>query len=184
MAGTVSRIKLLQAITFFVSRTTHCGKAKLYWLLYLLDFKVYAAIAKPVTGLDYYASVDGPVPLMLDRELASPDYDFVEQFHVENLVLEHGRTLLTLRARGPFEPAVFSEFEMSTMDYLATVHQASAARSIVEKALLPSEPWRFTYESAARELAPIDYALARPYTPVPDVARVFNSHRRQRVRTA
>ena len=30
MVGTVSRIKLLQAITYFVSHTTHCGKAKLY----------------------------------------------------------------------------------------------------------------------------------------------------------
>ena len=184
MVGTVSRIKLLQAITYFVSHTTHCGKAKLYWLLYLLDFKVYAAIAKPVTGLDYYASIDGPVPLALDRERDSPGYDFVEQFHIENLVLEHGRTLLTLRARGPFEPGVFSEFELSTMNYVATMHQHSIARSIVEKALLPSEPWRSTYESATRDLAPVDYRLARPYTPVPSLARMLSSSRRQRARTA
>ena len=66
------------------------------------------------------------------------------------------------------------------MNYVATIHRDSVARSIVEKALLPSEPWRSTYESATRDLAPLDYSLARPYTPVPALARMVGNSRRQR----
>ncbi len=183
MVGTVSRIKMLQTITYFISHTKQCGKAKLYWLLYLLDFKVFAAIARPVTGLEYFASVDGPVPVLLDRELDAPHYDFVEQFHIDNLVLDHGLRLLTLHARGPFEPAVFSEFELMTMRQLAKIHESTVARSIVEKALLPTEPWRSTYEGATRELAPIDYHLARPLVPLLTRNRAFATAWRQRVTT-
>lgn len=165
MAESMRRTKLLQAMTYYVGRTTQCGKAKLYWLLYLLDFKNYAATTSSVTGLDYYAGVDGPVPLALDRELDSPDYDFVEQFHFDNLVLRNGRRLLTLHARGPFEAAVFTDFERATMHLLVTVLGQVHAGAIAEDAFLPGTPWRRTYEAATRELEPIDYRLVLPAVP-------------------
>lgn len=181
MAESLRRIKLLQAITYFVTRTTHCGKAKLYWLLFLLDFRIYAQTKLPVTGLDYYASIDGPVPLALDQELDSPAYDFVEQFHVDNLVLGHGRKLLSLHARGPFEAAVFTDLEHATLQLLATVHAGTQATEIRELSFLPAEPWRVTYEGAVREFEPIDYALAVPRPlPVPG----FTTFRAARARRA
>ncbi len=160
MPGSIRRIKLLQAITYFVSRTTYCGKAKLYWLLYLLDFKAYATTTLSITGLEYYATTDGPVPLQLDHELDSPQYDFVEQFHIDNLVLGHGRRLLSLHARAPFDGTVFNDYERSTLRLLATVYATTEARAIDEKAFLPAEPWRTTYDAATREFEPIEYRLA------------------------
>ena len=167
------RAKLLQAVTYFVTRTTLCGKSKLYWLLYLLDFKGYAACARSVTGLDYNAGADGPVPLRLDGELAAPEHDFVERFHIDNLTLANGRRLLTLHARLPFDGSPFDELERSTLHLLATVHAATDAGAISERAFLPTEPWRSVYERSVRELEPIPYRLARPYAPI---ASATHSH--------
>ena len=162
MAETLRRSKLLQAITYFATRTTHCGKAKLYWLLYLLDFKVYGASSLPVTGLDYYASADGPVPLALDDERACPGQDFVQQFQVNNLVLSNGCRLLSLHARGPFEPSLFSQLERRDLDLLGRVHADCTADQIREKPFLPAEPWRQAYEMSDREFELIDYRLTLP----------------------
>lgn len=161
-------MKLLQAVTYFVDRTAACGKAKLYFLLYLLDFTAFASSRRSVTGLDYYASIDGPVPLALDRELDSPDYDFVEQFHINNLVLDNGRRLLALHPRHPFEAAVFTDREYSLLRRLATSHAATSAEAIDEQEFLPTTPWQWTYERASREFELIDYQLAvSPACPMP-----------------
>lgn len=165
MAETLRRSKLLQAMTYFATRTTHCGKSKLYWLLYLLDFKVYAATSLPVTGLDYYASADGPVPLALDEEIAYPEQDFVQQFQVNNLVLSNGCRLLSLHARGPFDPTIFTRLERSDLDLLGRVHADGTAEQIEERRFLPTEPWRHTYEMSDREFELIDYRLALPRDP-------------------
>ena len=162
MAESLRRSKLLQAMTYFATRTTHCGKAKLYWLLYLLDFRVYGATSLPVTGLEYYASADGPVPLALEDELASPDQDFVQQFQLNNLVLSNGCRLLSLHARGPFDPTLFTQLERRDLDLLGRVLADCPADRIEERRFLPTEPWRQTYELSEREFALIDYRLAVP----------------------
>ncbi len=162
MSELIRRTKLLHGITYFVTRTTHCGKAKLYWLLYLLDFRVYAATSLSVTGLDYYAGVDGPVPLTLDQEFDSPQYDLAQQFHVDNLVLNNGRRLLALYARGNYEAEVFTDYERETLHSLATVHANSDASAINEQMFLPTQPWRATYQAATREYEPIEYRLVNP----------------------
>lgn len=161
------REKVLQAITYFVTQTSHCGKAKLYWLLYLLDFKSYAVTLDSVTGLEYYASADGPVPLALEHELNAPREDFVRQFHLDNLVLANGRRMLSLRAQRPFDGAALRGAEASTLFLVARIHADHRATEIGERDLLPTEPWLTTYHRASREFELIDYALARPLTPDP-----------------
>ncbi len=161
MAETLRRSKLLQAMTFFATRTSHCGKDKLYWLLYLLDFKIYAATSVPVTGLEYFASAAGPVPLALDDEMANPAQDFVQQFKVDNLMLTNGCRLLSLTPRGPFDPAPFTALERIDLEVLGAVHALTPADSMAELPFLPTEPWRQTYESAGQEFELIDYRLAR-----------------------
>lgn len=39
-------LRLLQAVVFFASRTQHCGKIKLFKLLYVLDFEHFRQTGK------------------------------------------------------------------------------------------------------------------------------------------
>lgn len=63
-----TREKLINAIVYFATNTQHCGKVKLFKLLYLLDFAHFRQTGRSVTGLDYHAWKMGPVPLDLMQE--------------------------------------------------------------------------------------------------------------------
>ena len=63
-----NREKLINAIVYFAANTQHCGKVKLFKLLYLLDFAHFRETGRGVTGLDYRAWKMGPVPLDLMQE--------------------------------------------------------------------------------------------------------------------
>lgn len=153
------RAKLLGALTYFSTRTAYFGTSKLYWLLYLLDFRVYSATRSPVTDLEYYAGADGPVPLALDDELAAPGQDFVRSFDLGNLVLANGSRLLSLTSRQPFDPTPFSALEQTHLDFISAALASTPAGDIDERYFLPTEPWRTTYENASRELELVDYRL-------------------------
>jgi Antitoxin SocA-like, Panacea domain len=60
-----NREKLINVVVYFASNTRHCGKVKLFKLLYLLDFTHFRETGRSVTGLDYRAWKMGPVPLEL-----------------------------------------------------------------------------------------------------------------------
>ena len=62
------REKLINAVVYFASNTRHCGKVKLFKLLYLLDFAHFRETGRSVTGLDYLAWKMGPVPFALMQE--------------------------------------------------------------------------------------------------------------------
>lgn len=68
MIKTREREKLINAIVFFAKNTLHCGKIKLFKLLYLLDFEHFKETGRSVTGMDYRAWEMGPVPHELWRE--------------------------------------------------------------------------------------------------------------------
>ena len=68
MISTHHREKLIHAIVFFAKKTRHCGKTKLFKLLYLLDFDHFRETGRSVTGLKYYAGEMGPVPVALAEE--------------------------------------------------------------------------------------------------------------------
>jgi uncharacterized phage-associated protein len=68
MLITHEREKLINAILYFASHTRHCGKIKLFKLLYLLDFEHFRQTGRSVTSLDYRAWELGPVPIRLMQE--------------------------------------------------------------------------------------------------------------------
>jgi uncharacterized phage-associated protein len=61
--------KLVEAISFFVGHTKHCGLTKLFKLLYWLDYHHFRETGETVTGLTYQALPRGPVPSALYEEL-------------------------------------------------------------------------------------------------------------------
>ena len=68
MIVTHYREKLIQAIVYLSDNTRHCGKIKLFKLLYLLDFEHFRQTGHSVTGMEYRAWKMGPVPIELVQE--------------------------------------------------------------------------------------------------------------------
>jgi hypothetical protein len=67
-----TREKLTNAIIYFRREASAGDKLKLYQLLYQLDFRHYAQTGRSVTGLEYFAWPEGPVPATLEEDLGSP----------------------------------------------------------------------------------------------------------------
>lgn len=67
---------------YFASNTRHCGKVKLFKLLYLLDFDHFREAARSVTGLEYRACKMGPVPLELLQEWEEVETDMANAISI------------------------------------------------------------------------------------------------------
>ena len=77
-----NREKLINVIVFFASNTEHCGKVKLFKLLYLFDFVHFRQTGRSVTGLDYRAWKMGPVPLELMQEWEDLEADLAKAIDI------------------------------------------------------------------------------------------------------
>jgi len=71
MIITYHRDKLINAIVYLLKHTKFCDQAKLYKLLYFIDFKHFQQTGKSVTGQDYIACKEGPEPMELREEIRS-----------------------------------------------------------------------------------------------------------------
>jgi hypothetical protein len=63
------RDRLLNSVLFLAARTSYCGTAKLYRLLYLFDVHHFRLTGVTATGEDYLAYEFGPLPIHLDEGL-------------------------------------------------------------------------------------------------------------------
>ena len=95
-----NREKLINAIVYFASNTRHCGKVKLFKLLYLLDFTHFRETGRNVTGLDYQAWKMGPVPLDLMQEWDELESDMADAIEiVPEKAIDFIRELVVPRSR-------------------------------------------------------------------------------------
>lgn len=114
-----SRRRLLNAVVFFAQKTMHCDKAKLFKLLYMLDFEHFRMTGLSVTGADYAAWKFGPVPEVLQEELEDPDPDFR---HALSFVQDRRRDAIRyfVRPLVDFDEASFTERQLRLMADLAS----------------------------------------------------------------
>lgn len=82
------RLKLAEAIRFFVSNTKHCGLVKLFKLLYWLDYHHFRETGRSVTGLVYSAYPKGPVPEELHQQFKLKQGDIADQFRIQESTLK------------------------------------------------------------------------------------------------
>lgn len=152
------REKLEEAILFFALRVQFLGKTKLFKLLYFLDFEHYRDTGRSVTGMEYSAWKMGPVPVELYEEIKTATWGnrvaFVE------IETYRGHRMLTVQARGKFDPSHFSKRELRIMDALATEYAAATADTMVEATHLENLPWDQVYNKENKKQHHIPYALA------------------------
>jgi hypothetical protein len=116
------RARLLNAVVYFASRTSHCGSAKLFRLLYLLDVHHFQTTGVVATGEPYAAYDFGPAPVDLfdvlphgawrTSELGSALIDHPDQS------VDFGQVRWTARAE-KFDDDAFTPLQLEVMANLA-----------------------------------------------------------------
>lgn len=167
MIITHHRDKLIQAIIFFARHTKHCGKTKLFKLLYLLDFEHFRMTGRSVTGLKYYAWEKGPVPVALEDEWDEfkPDLASAIRIKPELLFFYSRQTVVPQRE---FDDSHFSKRELDLMKEIAEKYRDHLAKDMVDVTHAENGAWDKVWAEGAGYNQLIDYKLSLEGSPVKD----------------
>ncbi|MGE0031403.1 MAG: type II toxin-antitoxin system antitoxin SocA domain-containing protein [Steroidobacteraceae bacterium] len=124
------REKLVNAIVYFADNTRYCGKTKLFKLLYLLDFHHFRDVGRSVTGLDYHAWKNGPVPFALVQEWDDFEPDLAAAVDVvPERVIDFDRQRLVPKIA--FDDSHFTKRELRLMQDIAERHRDEMTKPLI-----------------------------------------------------
>ena len=158
MIITHAKDKLINLIIYFVNNTKHCGKTKLFKLLFFSDFTSFKITGKSITGLDYFAWPKGPVPVSLFNEMEAPDKDFAHNFSISKLDASD-RLNIKPKNNVKFNDQHFTKVELEIIERIAFIYKDALAKDIVEVTHLKNSPWDKTLKTKGKNQK-IDYLLA------------------------
>lgn len=159
MLITYNREKLIGAVVYFAANTEHCGKVKLFKLLYLLDFAHFRETGRSVTGLDYRAWKMGPVPLELMQEWDQPEADLASAVDiVPEKVIDYIRERVVPKVQ--FDDSPFTRRELRLMEELAARFRTELTKPLVGFTHEDRGPWDKIWDGGRGNSERIPYALA------------------------
>lgn len=160
MIKTHEREKLLNAIIYFAEHTKHCGKTKLFKLLFLLDFEHFKVTGRNVTGSQYRAIQLGPVPSGCFEKFDAPEDDFLDAVEIKPSIMA-GYPMQKIVPKRAFDPSHFSKRELRLMDAIAAEHKDKTATQMVDLTHAENGVWDRVYAGGegAYELIPYELAL-------------------------
>lgn len=155
------REKLINVVVYFASKTKHCGKVKLFKLLYLLDFAHFRETGRSVTGLDYRAWKMGPVPFALMQEWDELESDMSHAIDiVPEKVIDFVRERVV--AKVPFDDSLFTRRELRLMQTLGETFAEELTKPLIGFTHEERGPWDKIWDGGKGNNARIPYALAIP----------------------
>jgi len=164
MIKTHEREKLINAMVFFAENTRHCGKIKLFKLLYLLDFEHFKETGRPVTGMEYRAWEKGPVPHELwcewpamQRGSAANDIANAIDIVPESTGDYELQKVVPLIA---FHDDHFTRRELRIMRSLVERFRDERTKPLINFTHQLLGPWEVTWRDGQGNNESIDYALA------------------------
>ncbi len=154
-----NREKLIQTIVYFASTTQHCGKVKLFKLLYLLDFAHFRETGRSVTGLEYRAWKMGPVPLDLMQEWDELEADMARAVDiVPEQVIDYVRERVVPRIA--FDESPFTPRELRLMKELSARFHDELTKPLIGFTHEDRGPWDKIWDNGRGNNERIPYALA------------------------
>jgi len=154
-----NREKLINAVVYFAANTQHCGKVKLFKLLYLLDFAHFRETGRSVTGLEYRAWKMGPVPLELAQEWEQLEPDMATAVDiVPEKVIDYVRERVVPKVS--FDESPFTRRELRFMEDLATRFRDELTKPLIGFTHEDRGPWDKIWDSGRGNNERIPYALA------------------------
>lgn len=158
-----NREKLINAIIYFASHTQHCGKVKLFKLLFLLDFSHFRETGRSVTGLDYRAWKMRPVPFTLVQEWDAPEEDLARAIDiVPEKVIDFVRERVVPKVA--FDDSMFTRRELRLMQDLSTHFANELTQPLIGFTHEERGPWDKIWDGGRGNNERIPYVLAIPDT--------------------
>jgi uncharacterized phage-associated protein len=155
------RQRLIQAVVFFASRTQHCGKIKLFKLLYFFDFEHFRQTGKSATGLDYQAWKFGPVPIELMEEWEELGADLASLVHiVDEKVIDYDRQAVKVNEGVQFDPEAFSPRQLRIMNTLAEQYRGTYSPKMIDVTHAQNGAWDRVWQDGKGAHREIPYELA------------------------
>ncbi len=155
------RLRLLQAVVFFAAHTQHCGKIKLFKLLYLLDFEHFRQTGKSATGLEYQAWKFGPVPIELMEEWEDLAPDLASLVHiVEEKVIDYERQAVKVNDGVQFDAEPFSPRQLRIMRGLAEQYRHTYSPKMIDVTHAQNGAWDHVWQNGQGAHRAIPYELA------------------------
>lgn len=159
MLITHEREKLINAIVYFATNTHHCGKIKLFKLLYLLDFEHFSQTGRSVTGLDYRAWQLGPVPIRLMQEWEDLKPDLAAAVSIQpERVNSYVRERVVPQAE--FDDRHFSKRELRLLMELADRYREVFSPKMIDVTHAENGAWDKVWNNGQGFDQPITYDLA------------------------
>lgn len=159
------REKLVNAALYFALNTEKFGLVKLFKLLYFLDFEHYKDIGRSVTGLEYEAWKQGPVPPKLNTEIKQgAEEDILDALDIDlRSFAQNTKRFYKITAKKRREnDKVFTPREEEIMKRLAVDFKHHTADQISEETHLPNTPWSQVFKKGEGEGEQIPYDLVVP----------------------
>lgn len=156
-----NREKLINAVVYFASNTQHCGKVKLFKLLYLLDFAHFREAGRSVTGLDYRAWKMGPVPFELMQEWDELESDMARAVNiVPEKVIDFIRERVVPKVA--FDDSLFTRRELRLMQEISTNFANELTKPLIGFTHEERGPWDKIWDGGRGNNERIPYTLALP----------------------
>jgi uncharacterized phage-associated protein len=154
-----NREKLINAVVYFASNTQHCGKVKLFKLLYLLDFEHFRETGRSVTGLEYRAWKMGPVPLDLMQEWDQLEPDMANAVDIlPEKVIDYIRERVVPKIG--FDESPFTRRELRLMHDIGARFRDELTKPLIGFTHEDRGPWDKIWDSGRGNNERIPYALA------------------------
>lgn len=162
MSPKQQREKVYQAFAYFLAEdeVLYPFKTKLFKLLFFTDFVHYEKYGRAVTGLDYYAWENGPVPKEVWHDWENSAPEFIEHFYIKRIKIGAEKTAQTLNPRFKFDRKYFSNSELEIMKSLAKKHFKDSGAKMSEISHLETQPWSEVRNVRKQPDAHIPYELA------------------------
>lgn len=153
------REKLIDAAVYFAERTKYCGKIKLLYLLYLLDFEHFRQTGRSVTGSEYRAFKMGPVPIELYQEWDALEHDLAGAIEIRpEKVIDYVRE--TVVPRRGFDGAHFTRRELRLMESLVDRFREDYSQPMINVTHEERGPWAAIWDNGRGKMERIPYTLA------------------------
>jgi Uncharacterized phage-associated protein len=176
------RQKLINAIIYFAQNTAHCGKIKLFKLLYLLDFQHFQETGKSVTGFDYQAWKFGPVPVKLMEEWESFGEDLLNAVHIESeKVYDFERQSVKVNPGISFDESGFTPRQLRIMKSLSEAYKDTFSPAMIDVTHAQNGAWDKVWQNGKGAFDPIPYDLAVAEDD-PDRSIILEIHAEQMMR--
>jgi uncharacterized phage-associated protein len=163
------REKLIHAIIFFCRQTKHCHTLKLFKLLNLLDMEHFRQTGRTVTGLQYFAWPQGPVPAALWNEISkTPQADLRQAISITTR-----KDLMTsqverrdIKPKIKFNKNLFTPRELGIMHRIELLFDTARGEDMSELSHMKGLPWEKVWANGAGERREIPDELALGVEPL------------------